>query len=259
VCNSQRKQALNRLDELIVASLKQCNLLKLFGLPTVREDELLFCFLDLHRKIAGCQYLQRGSYKKRSTNFDWLLEEEGYDSLDESKFRFHFRMTWVAFWELVSLIGEHPAFQRKNSDSRGAAPKPASHQLLVLLKYYGSHGNQSSSLALSKFFGVGKGIINSCWGNAVIALLTLEEKTYIWPDAVKRRATSNRIKAKYKFQHCIGLSDGTLLPLGLQPLLHGENYLSCKNFYAIVMLVVCEDFSRIMYYHIGWPGLVHDN
>jgi DDE superfamily endonuclease len=25
------------------------------------------------------------------------------------------------------------------------------------------------------------------------------------------------------------------------------------------MLVVCDDQSRILYYHIGWPGSVHDN
>jgi nuclease HARBI1 len=59
--------------------------------------------------------------------------------------------------------------------------------------------------------------------------------------------------------NCIGLIDGTLLPLATRPLLHGENYLSRKKFYAIVMLVVCDDLGRILYYHVGWPGSVHDN
>ena len=53
--------------------------------------------------------------------------------------------------------------------------------------------------------------------------------------------------------------DGTLLPLSARPLLHGENYLSRKKFYAIVMLIVCDDYGRILYYHVGWPGSVHDN
>jgi DDE superfamily endonuclease len=35
--------------------------------------------------------------------------------------------------------------------------------------------------------------------------------------------------------------------------------LSRKRFYAIVMLVVCDDQSGILYYHVGWPGSVHDN
>ena len=61
------------------------------------------------------------------------------------------------------------------------------------------------------------------------------------------------------FPHCVGLIDGTLLPLATKPQLHGENYLSRKRFYAIVMLVVCDDQSRMIHCHIGWPGSVHDN
>jgi DDE superfamily endonuclease len=63
----------------------------------------------------------------------------------------------------------------------------------------------------------------------------------------------------YLFPNCVGLIDGTLLPLATRPLLHRENYLSRKRFYAIVMLVVCDYQSRILYYHVGWPGSVHDN
>jgi DDE superfamily endonuclease len=95
--------------------------------------------------------------------------------------------------------------------------------------------------------------------NALDALLTLEEKTYIWPDAIERKQIARRIKKRYKFPNCVGLIDGTLLPLAKRPLLHGENYLSRKKFYAVVMLVVCDDNGRILYYQIGWPGSVHDN
>ena len=70
---------------------------------------------------------------------------------------------------------------------------------------------------------------------------------------------SARIQEKYLFPNCVGFIDGTLLPLSSRPLLHGENYLSRKKYYAIVMLVVNDDDARILYYHIGWPGSVHDN
>ena len=70
---------------------------------------------------------------------------------------------------------------------------------------------------------------------------------------------ANRIKDAYYFPNCIGLIDGTLLPLSQRPLVHGGNYLSRKRFYAVVMLVVCDDQARILYYHVGWPGSVHDN
>jgi DDE superfamily endonuclease len=129
----------------------------------------------------------------------------------------------------------------------------------VLLKYYGTEGNQASSLSLSNFFGVSSGIIDYYRNNALEALLSIEDKTYIWPDQLERKAISKRIKKQYMFPNCVGIIDGTLLPLASRPLLHGENYLSRKKFYAIVMLVVCDDQSRILYYHVGWPGSVHDN
>ena len=158
----------------------------------------------------------------------------------------------------MELLKDHLVFQ-KSSDSRGPRQKPPSHQLLVLLKYYGCEGNAGSSIALGTFFGVGSGVIDYCKENALQALLALESRTVMWPNEEERRAIANRIKAQYFFPNCVGIIDGTLLPLAQRPLLHGENYLSRKRFYAIVMLVVCDDQCRILYYHVGWPGSVHDN
>lgn len=73
------------------------------------------------------------------------------------------------------------------------------------------------------------------------------------------KAIAIRIKSEHHFPNCVGLVDGTLLPLAGRPLLHGENYLSRKKFYAIVMLVVCDDQARITHCHVGWPGSAHDN
>ena len=35
--------------------------------------------------------------------------------------------------------------------------------------------------------------------------------------------------------------------------------MSRKNHCAVVMLIVCDDQGRVLHYHIGWPGSVHDN
>jgi hypothetical protein len=148
-------------------------------------------------------------------------------------------MSRQSFSELVKLLQHHEAFQRSNS--RGPPPKPAAHQLLDLLKYYGCNGNQASSTALLQFFGVSSGVVDNCRNNALDAILSLENSTLIWADAVKRRIIAHRIKKRHKFLNCIGLIDGTLLPLAMRPFLHGENYLSRKKFYAIVMLVVRDD------------------
>ena len=223
--------------------------------------DLLSTCLAVKRKIENNRYFTRSStYQKRNPKFDVYLAQHGShpDALSDDQFLFHFRVSRETFWELVKHIKNHNVFQR-SSDARGPHQKPVSHQLLVLLKYYGSQGNQACSRALGTFFGIGTGAVDDCRSNALEAILSLESRTHFWPTTEERKATASRIKEKYKFPHCVGLIDGTLLPLASKPQLHGENYLSRKRFYAIVMLVVCDDQSRIIYYHIGWPGSVHDN
>ena len=153
-----------------------------------------------------------------------------------------------SFWELVEYVRSADAFKKHRKGPRDA---PVAHQLLVLLKCYGTEGNQASSMSLGNFFGVGTGTVNSHRDNALRGLLTLEGKTYMWPDEKERETIAKRIQVEYKFPNCVGLIDGTLLPLAEKPLLFGENYHSRKNFYALVMLVVCDDLCRILYYHVG--------
>ena len=254
-----RQQVLDSAEKASIAALKNAVLLEMLGASTTEADELLVRAVELKHQVKSRRYLQRGPYRKRKEKFAHFLDVSSDDALTEEEFRFHFRVGRTHFGEIVSLLSSHQAFQRKNSDSRGAPPKPAAHQLLVLFKYYGCEGNQSSSVALGNFFGVGKGVIDACRNNALKAILSLEDNTYIWPDAEERRVISSRIKEQYKFPNCVGIIDGTLLPLAARPLVHGENYLSRKRFYAVVMLVVCDDQGRVLYHHIGWPGSVHDN
>jgi DDE superfamily endonuclease len=258
---SRRQQLLNRLRTLLEAAKRHAVHLTLLGLCTARVEEFIYCCKVVFSRIANQRYLFRGNYRRKTEKFALFLDCDHADSMDEKEFRFHFRMNRETFWELLALVDNHSAFGHttKTSDSRGPLPHPASHQLLVLLKYYGCDGNQASSLSLSHFFGVSAGSIDGYKANALAALLSLEDRTIIWPDAEERRLISRRIKENYLFPNCIGLIDGTLLPLSQRPLLHGENYLSRKRFYAVVMLVVCDDLGRILYYHCGWPGSVHDN
>jgi DDE superfamily endonuclease len=257
--NSVRKQVIDKLELLITAAIKRCIQLKLFGLPTDKEEDFLFRCRSARQQLLNNRYLTRGPYRKKEPKFERFLVMDGPEALNDVEFRFHFRMSRSNFWEIVELLKDHEAFSRKGSDSRGPAPQCAAYQLLVLLKYYGCEGNQAASKALSTFFGIGIGVVDSYRNNALSALLSLESSTYIWPDEEERASIANRIQANYKFPNCVGFIDGTLLPLSARPLLHGENYLSRKKFYAVVMLIVCDEQSRVLYYHIGWPGSVHDN
>jgi DDE superfamily endonuclease len=223
-------------------------------------EEVIYRCRKAKLAISNRRYLfLRGSYRKRTAKFHMYLEPDHVDGLNDREFLFHFRMSRECFSQLVLQLKDHPNFNRTDGDSRGSIPRPAEQQLMVLLKYFGSDGNSASSYNIGSFFGISAGSAESCRLSALDALLTLEDRTYFWPNSEERKHISNRIRESYMFPNCVGIIDGTLLPLATRPLLHGETYLSRKRFYAIVMLVVCDDQSRILYYHVGWPGSVHDN
>ena len=256
--SSMRKKLLVRLDQYCICAAKQIRIRYLLSVPYSEHQHLFILCRSLKKKISSSRYLNRPTtYRKRKSKFEIYLDPESDDGLSEKEFKFHFRISRTAFTQIVQLLKDHVAFKRKSST--GPLPKCPSHQLLVLMKYYGCQGNAASSVGLSSFFGVGAGVIDRCRENALVALLSLEDRTYYWPDEEERRKIASRIKRDYLFPNCVGLIDGTLLPLSERPILHGENYMSRKRFYAIVMLVVCDDEGRILYYHIGWPGSVHDN
>ena len=235
-------------------------LYSLWGIPTNHIEERIVELNSFRKYLMSNRYLfRRPRYRKRTPKFHIYLDTQHDDAMTEAEFRFHFRVSRRHFSEIVELVEKHPAFGRRNSDSRGPFPKKPAYQMLILLKYYGTFGNQCSSVALATFFGVGCGVINTCRQNALEALLSLEDQTYFWPDAHDRRRIAARIKEAYLFPNCVGIIDGTLLPLAFKPSLHGENYSDRKKNYSLTMLVVCDDNSRILYYHLGWPGSVHDN
>ena len=67
-----------------------------------------------------------------------------------------------------------------------------------------------------------------------------------------------RIHEKHHFPKCVGFVDGTHLGLAFKPELDGEDYWTRKQSYAVSAMVVCDDFKRIRYLNLGWPGSVHD-
>jgi hypothetical protein len=131
--------------------------------------------------------------------------------------------------------------------------------LLVLLKYLGTHGNAAANTSLANHFGIGEGTTELYRKRALEAILSLEATVVFWPDEEERKAMSLRIQKIFHFPNCVGLVDGTLLPLENKPSLFGENYLSRKSSYAVSVLVVCDEVARVLYYLAGWPGSVHDN
>ncbi|CAB9519420.1 expressed unknown protein [Seminavis robusta] len=222
---SAKQLALKRLDGLIAILAKQVHVLHLLGVDNSQQFDVLYKCQFLRKKVESNRYFVRGEYNRnRTPKFHIYLTDEGSkdNALTESAFLCHFRIPRSAFWELVHLLKDHGVFHRASS-GKGPKPKPASHQLLVLLKYFGSEGDGASNPNLARFFGVGAGTIHDCRTNALEALLSLLEKeTHYWPTPEERKSIANRIEMKWHVPNCVGLIDGTVLPLAARPLLHGS-------------------------------------
>lgn len=60
------------------------------------------------------------------------------------------------------------------------------------------------------------------------------------------------------FSDCVGLIDGTLIPLADALLHNKEAYWTRKNSYALNTILVCDHQKRFTYAMIGWCGSAHD-
>lgn len=178
------------------------------------------------------------------------------DYLNDTEFLGHFRVRRSAFSRLVDLISANSVFQ---TQSRHPRRGHADLHLMILLKYLGSDGNDNTAPKLALFFGLGKGSIDLYLSRAVKAFLALQDSTMTWPDVDERHDIACRIQAKYGFPNCVGMVDGTLLPLEYKPSVDGEDYYTRKGGYAVNAIITCDDIARVRDVVIGWPGSVHDN
>eukprot|EP00644_Phytophthora_capsici_P008456 jgi/Phyca11/111594/e_gw1.20.167.1 len=191
--------------------------------------------------LACARYAYRGeSYRKRKDKWIAYLDDDG--ELNDEEFLGHFRVSRSAFGALLELIRTDPLL--KPSGRRAFRGGPELH-LLILLKFLGGYGNDNSSHKLALFFGVGKGSIKNYVKRASRALLKLQDNTITWPDSDERELIAARIQNKYQFVNCVGLVDGTLVPLEFKPRVNGEDYFSRNGGYSLNALVICDDVARI--------------
>jgi len=209
-----------------------------------------------HARIVRSQkrYLKGRVYRRKKV---MSLMDRRLDPLitKDSEFLKNYRCSRAAFEDIVDLIKDNPVFVSTGRKRQA----PVHHQLLVYLKFLGSQGNGASPRNLASFFGIGVGTTVLYMERVQKAILALEKETVIWPDKEERKVISKYIKDRYLFPNCVGLIDGTLLPLEFKPSKDHSFYFCRKSFYAINMLVVCDANRRVLYYHVGWPGGTHDN
>lgn len=215
------------------------------------EDDLDAIAASRLTWLKNNRYLNRGKYRKTDhTRFYEAIHDPV--KVKDNEFLNHYRVNRESFADLVELVKDHPVFESTGKRKQA----PPEYQLLVLLKYRGTNGNGANAISLANHFGIGVGTVRDYRKRASKALLALEEQVVVWPDEAERKEIAARIYANYGFPHCVGVIDGTLLPLAFEPTEYHESYLSRKKMYAVNMLVINDDTGRVRYFLVGWPGSV---
>jgi hypothetical protein len=268
---SKRVIAINELSEAVVSNCIYSSATKLLleesdeDYDSDEEDELLRGRVTVATYYAVCnmsRYLFREDYYRPDVRMKgmgsalphWYRIVTG-KKYNNEEFLKMFRVPRECFNSLVRLLKDHHSFGKHGLRQR--MHFSVQLHLLVLLKLLGSEGNAASALSVKQGLGIGKGSVLNYVRRAVDAVLSLFDDTVFWPDAEERVEISNR-REKFHFPKCVGFVDGTHLGLAYKPEVHGEEYFTCKQQYAINSMVICDDCRRIRYINIGWPGSVHD-
>lgn len=86
-------------------------------------------------------------------------------------------------------------------------------------------------------------------------ILTL--KTVTWPTDREMEETKKHYFNKHGIPNVIGCIDGT--HIRIDRLMFSESsYYNCKDFFSLQAQIVCDHNLRIIHYHVGFPGSVHD-
>lgn len=222
------------------------------------EDELDLYSLALLEEMSSRRYATRSStYRSSRGRLDWM-EYLNPDSnyMNDTEFLRTFRLSRASFALLRVELERTPMFTRVRNGSR--QPRPCYQQLLVFLFRVGRYGNSGSDHEVALYFGISSGSVKNYIKNIVAALKSIEADVVSWPNERERNEMKVRL-ATTGFRHCVGIADGTLIPLSRKPKVYHECYFCRKNFYAVNVLLVCDDRARITYYLAGWPGSTHDN
>ena len=208
-------------------------------------------------QMKKTRYLYRSpTYRKDRKEFD-LEDVMSHDSAtyNDEEFLNLFRIKRDSFHLLLDEMKTKKAFVVKR---KSAHQRPVAFQLLVFLYRVGMEGTSGGSSLIASFFGIGKGSVNNYVRRTVSALHEIIDDVVYWPNKKERKELRKRFAA-YGFRHCVGIIDGTLIILDHRPEAYHECYYSRKCFYALNVMIVCDDNKRITYYNAGWPGSTHDN
>ena len=180
----------------------------------------------------------------------WLTDEE---------FLQKYRLHRENFDHIVSSINQHLVFK---GDVLRRPQSPPSHQLMVLLHYLGTSGSGANNPRMRNVFGIGRGTVELFKRRCVTAIRSIKNKMIKWSDDREKKEIARRIlhASNQDWINCIGVADGTLIPLTFAPQSSdAPDYHGRKHPYSLSVMIINDDLKRIRMYHAGNPGCVHDS
>lgn len=124
-----------------------------------------------------------------------------------------------------------------------------------------------SNINVGQVFGIGDGTVTLYTRRVLQALMDLWEDVVKWPTLQDRAAMKSRLLEDAGdlgwglFRDCIGIVDGTLIPIKYRPYQQERaaefwNYRKAK--YGLQVTIICDDRRRILMCDAQYPGAVHD-
>ncbi|KAI5118856.1 hypothetical protein M0805_005300 [Coniferiporia weirii] len=167
----------------------------------------------------------------------------------DHRFKAFLRMDQQSFKGLHNIIKDSDVFV-----STGHKPQRLPwYQLAIFLLQYGT----DPSIKTAEEASIAEGTVYLYCGCVVQALHNIHHLYILWPDS-QHRASLKATMAEYGFPGCIGIVDGTLIPLANKPCVNGELYWCHKKFYMLAVQAICDHNLRFTQFEMGWPGNVQD-
>ena len=130
---------------------------------------------------------------------------------------------------------------------------------MIVLYYFGAHGNGASQFNVSSTFQISHGIVGKFTKRVIVALIEmLEQRVIEWPNVARKETIKQAIAEEHGFQDAIGMIDGIHIILASRPNRQDEGYFNRKRRYSIQCMIVNDDKCCILYILAGFIGASHN-
>ncbi len=238
----RRRKALARKKRLARARRR-----RIFVQRQARER--LFFTLVLSMLALNCCSPTRSLWMKERSSYWW-------DNVVNHTFSAHdwlenFRMSQATFLYVCNEI--RPVVEKEDTVMRSAIPV---EQRVALTLWF--LATNSDYRTIGHLFGVSKHTVCVVTKEVCAAIVKVLLPKYIRiPTGDGLKAVIEGFKDKLGFPQCVGVVDGTHIPI-VSPVECPADYYNRKGWHSIIMQGTVNHLGHFIDVYIGWPGRVHD-